>query len=150
MNVQTDKPRQGCTAVAAATDGSIGGPGPQRRERAAACTTGAAEAEETETRPQRLKRLSDRIIGHACKVGKVSRKELLSNSRRYPLTVLRYICFDNLYYCWYFSTPEIGRIFNRNHATVLMGLKSLAAWLEIRDKDVISLHRAIYELLAKD
>lgn len=59
-----------------------------------------------------------------------SNEELKSKSREYHITLPRHVCFHLLRELTELSSIRVGRIFNRDHATVLYGVKRVNRKLE--------------------
>ena len=56
-----------------------------------------------------------------------SQERILSRSRQIPLPFVRYMLFYTLYDSQMWSTAEVGRIFGRDHATVVHGMREYQA-----------------------
>ena len=64
---------------------------------------------------------------------------ILSSSRQWPLPACRGILYIHFREKG-LTTLQIGRMFNRDHATVLAGVKRTKGWLEIKQPYVRSLY----------
>lgn len=68
---------------------------------------------------------------------KRSREELLG-SREFSLPVYRAMIYKRLYDAGC-STPRIGKLLGKSHATILHGIKTLKAYFDAPDKDVLEI-----------
>ena len=79
-------------------------------------------------------------------MAKVSNEDILSPSRKWPLPAIRGILY--IYYREQgFCTPHIGKMFNRDHATVLAGIKRTRGWIESREPFVFNLYNRFQEVI---
>lgn len=74
-----------------------------------------------------------RIFDAVIKAWKIGPEELMSRSRQRRIAYPRFACFQFLASLGW-STPQIGKVFGRDHTTVMHGLKR-AEWLQRRDPD---------------
>lgn len=81
----------------------------------------------------------DAEIDYVCQAHKVTRKELMSPERRRQVSHARFELYWRLRsHTWplggnKYSLPEIGRALNRDHTSVLHGLRRWEAILQQRD-----------------
>lgn len=63
--------------------------------------------------------------------GNISVADLMSNGRQQHAVSCRYLLFRFMYEDLFWSTPRIGRFFNRNHATVIHGIKQARDYISL-------------------
>jgi chromosomal replication initiation ATPase DnaA len=70
-------------------------------------------------------------------VGATANQLWSSNSRKQPLTIIRHciIYLLRMEYIWNYS--EIGRVFNRDHATAIYAYRRIGELVEINDRQVM-------------
>lgn len=71
----------------------------------------------------------DDILGSMSQASGMSVEQLLEDTRRKDIVSCRDLMFLYLYSTEGLSTPQIGKIFNRDHATVLHGIKMAKVFL---------------------
>lgn len=73
-------------------------------------------------------------LDYICDIFKVSSKSLWSKTRKREVVHARFMCYWYLYNSTELTLSAIGKMFNRDHATVLHGLKKDEEWTDIKDK----------------
>ena len=71
-------------------------------------------------------------------VAEIDAERLMSNSRKWPLPACRGILYIH-FRKQGLTFPQIGRMFNRDHATVFAGTKRVSGWLEVKEPYVSQL-----------
>lgn len=79
----------------------------------------------------------------------ITKEKLTARSRKYDRALARAVAYEYLRKCGY-STPAIGEVFCRDHATILHALKALQEWLESGDKKIRELHRLFNESMKEN
>jgi len=80
---------------------------------------------------------AEQMLQAITELTKRSREEFLG-SREFPLPVYRAMIYKRLHDAGC-STPRIGKLLGKNHATILHGIKTLKAYLDTPDKDVLDM-----------
>lgn len=134
MNGTYQQPRRGYT------------PRPLKRNAAGQfITPGAERVALREARLETLKEKAERITDIMLTMTGVSRDKFLT-SREYPLPQCRAILYDDLYKDGY-GTNLIGRVFGKNHATVIHGRRVIHDLLTIGDREIRALQNQYNELI---
>ena len=94
---------------------------------------------ETPTTARTRKQTIELALTVICDITGLSRKQLIEPKRVYNRVLPRAVVYSYLI-TQGFTTGEIGRIFNRDHATVLHGIKALRDWLDIGDSRACELN----------
>ena len=78
---------------------------------------------------------TDNIIEDVCKVYKIELADLMSNRRFRELVEPRQVLFYILHKKLKIKSTKVGKMFNKNHATVLHGSNNIQNWME-NDKEL--------------
>ena len=96
-------------------------------------------AEQSKTRQQirnpdyELKSISEEVIEDCARVCGLTVKQVMSKSRKTEFVEARWLAYRILYPMGY-SLISIGRIFNRDHGTVLNGLRKMQDMIDTKNK----------------
>ena len=71
----------------------------------------------------------DSIILKVCNYYGVTLEELMSKSRLRKIADARNTLFYIFHKCYKMSSPEVGKIFNKNHATILSGANKIEGFM---------------------
>lgn len=94
-------------------------------------------------------RSSDKVIRAVCVVMEIKEKDLISRSRPENLVWGRAIAYKILRTYGKMTLPKIGKLFDRDHSTVINGLRAFDD-LNKFNKDFKSLYRKVKKILAYD
>ena len=98
-------------------------------------------AEQGKTRQQiqdpdyELKSISEEVMKDCARVCGITVAQMVSKSRKTEFVEARWLAYRILYPMG-FSLISIGRIFNRDHGTVLNGLKKMQDMIDTKNKRV--------------
>ena len=74
----------------------------------------------------------DGVIREICNIFEVDYKKIMGRDRTFKIKTVRFLCWYVLHKTKLLKTKvEIGRLFNRNHATIINGLNQVDGWLEL-------------------
>ncbi len=76
------------------------------------------------------------IVDTVSKVTCVSLQDLENDSKKRRLVIARHLCFFYLRKYTDKSLSEIGTLFNRDHTTVMHGIKTVGDLVYIKDKEL--------------
>jgi len=72
----------------------------------------------------------EEVLDNACKVCDITMDELTGRCRQRHLVVARHICFYILRNEFNLNLKQIGKLFNRDHASVIHGIKQMDYMVE--------------------
>jgi chromosomal replication initiator protein len=89
----------------------------------------------------------EEIISLVCKNLNVSFEQLSGPRGRTDIVVSRYILCHFLYKYTIMNKSDIGKKLNRDHTTIMYGLKEVQAWIETDEKirNTVDKLRALFE-----
>ena len=84
-------------------------------------------------------------LEHASVIFEVSQKKIKSNSRERKLVWIRYALYNYLKTVGSMTLTEIGKVFNRDHATVIHGIKKHNDFINWNDREYIEMNNYFNE-----
>ena len=91
--------------------------------------------------------MKDYVLGAIEHVTGYNYTKLKSKSRKHEIVLARFVCYKLLRQYTKLSLLQIGNTFNRDHTTIMHGLRALQDMLDTKDKEAMKLYTKTRNLI---